>query len=297
MNILISGGTGFIGKALCSLLTSKGHTLYVLTRNSRAAEQSNIYYIKWQATDETLPIPYVDAVINLAGEPINSGRWTETRKQQIVSSRVTTTQALLHQLSKQSNLPHVFINASAIGYYGTSLTETFTENNRNAGNDFLATTVEKWEAEAKQAENLGMRTVFTRFGIVLGNGGALPSMTLPYRIFLGGTIGSGKQWVSWIHVEDVARMIVFALENEQIIGPINVTAPKPLTMKEFGNVIGNVMKRPHWIPVPSFALKLILGEMSILVLEGQRVLPEKAMQHGFTFAYPNLEEALSTILK
>lgn len=252
--------------------------------------------MKWQATDEELPISSIDAVINLAGEPINSGRWTKTKKAQIVSSRVNTTDGLLRQLAKLKKCPRVFINASAIGYYGTSLTETFTENS-DSGNDFLATTVQSWEAKASYAKNLGIRTVFTRFGIVLGNGGALPNMTLPYRLFIGGTIGSGKQWVSWIHIQDAARLIAFALENEHIEGPINVTSPTPITMKEFGQIISKVMKRPYWIPVPSFILKCVLGEMSILVLEGQQAIPEKACKHGFTFSYPHLEEALSTILR
>ncbi len=252
--------------------------------------------MKWQATDEELPISSIDAVINLAGEPINSGRWTKTKKAQIVSSRVNTTDGLLRQLAKLKKRPRVFINASAIGYYGTSLTETFTENSRS-GNDFLATTVQSWEAKASYAKNLGIRTVFTRFGIVLGNGGALPNMTLPYRLFIGGTIGSGKQWVSWIHIQDAARMIAFVLENEHIEGPINVTSPTPITMKEFGQIISKVMKRPYWIPVPSFILKCVLGEMSTLVLEGQQAIPEKACKHGFTFSYPHLEEALSIILR
>lgn len=296
MKIAISGGTGFIGQSLCTHLASKGHTIYVLTRSSKPSVQPNIEYIKWSADETVFPIPSIDAFINLGGESISSGRWTEKKKTQIIESRVFTTQGILRQLSALPKYPKTFINASAIGYYGTSLTHTFTEHDTRNGEDFLAATVMRWENEAKKAKDLGMRTVLTRFGIVLGEGGALPKMTLPYQFFAGGTLGSGQQWVSWVHIDDVSKMIAFALENEQIEGPLNITAPHPVRMKEFGKTIAKVLHKPHWIPAPSFALKLALGEMSTLVLEGQKVLPEKAMHNGYVHSYDNLEKALTTIL-
>ncbi|UOY91807.1 TIGR01777 family oxidoreductase [Ectobacillus sp. JY-23] len=294
MKIAISGGTGFIGQALATHLISKGHTVSVLTRSNRTAHDG-ITYVRWNAADDTFPLPAVDAVINLAGESLNSGRWTETKKQQILNSRLSTTQGILRQLASLSKRPKIFINASAVGYYGTSLTQTFTELDE-PGDDFLATTVKLWEQEAKKAEDLGMRTVLARFGIVLGGGGALPKMILPYRLFAGGTVGSGKQWLSWVHIEDVTNMISFCLDYQDISGPVNITSPHPVTMEEFGKTIAKTMHKPHWLPAPAFAVKLALGEMSILVLEGQKALPKKVIQHGYTHTYKDLEIALSTLL-
>jgi uncharacterized protein (TIGR01777 family) len=194
--------------------------------------------------------------------------------------------------------PPVWVNASAIGYYGTSESEVFTEAEKKHGTDFLAEVVKAWETKANEASSLGCRTIFTRFGLILGKGGGvLPQLTLPYRFFAGGTVGSGDQWVSWIHIEDVARLIKETIDNERYKGPVNTTAPNPVTMKEFGEIIGDVLKRPHWLPAPSFMFKLVFGEMSMLILKGQQVLPEKAMHNGFTFKYPNLKRALQDLLQ
>ncbi|MCP8970987.1 TIGR01777 family oxidoreductase [Ectobacillus ponti] len=298
MEIAISGGTGFIGKALSAHLAAQGHTVYILTRHSGITSANrNIQYLKWSAQDPALPIRSLDAFINLAGEPINSGRWTESKKAQILNSRVDTVKGILRQLQALPRKPKVFINASAIGYYGPSPDKTFTEDDRRPGHDFLAQTVVRWEEEAGKAEEMGIRTVLTRFGIVLGQkGGALPRIVLPYKLFIGGTVGSGRQWMSWVHLDDVVGMLAFALENEAVRGPLNITAPAPVTMKEFGQTIAKVIRRPHWIPVPAFALKLLLGEMSTLVLDGQRVLPERAVQHGYVHKYPDLQQALHNIL-
>ncbi|MDM5186971.1 TIGR01777 family oxidoreductase [Bacillus sp. DX4.1] len=298
MNIAISGGTGFIGKPLSQFLSMKGHTIYILTRQARNnTTKSNIQYVQWDATSSTFPLSSVDVVINLAGEPINNGRWTKQQKDNIITSRIHTTKGLIHQLQTMQTKPHTFINASAIGYYGTSETKSFTEQSREYGNDFLATTVKLWEKEADQAISLGIRTVYTRFGIVLGkDGGALPKMLLPYQLFSGGTIGSGNQWLSWIHLDDAIRMIHFAIETKEIEGPLNITAPEPATMKEFGKMIASVMHRPHWLPVPAFALQTLLGEMSMLVLQGQHVLPDKAVQHGYQHSFPTLKQALQNII-
>ncbi|MBO9130970.1 TIGR01777 family oxidoreductase [Bacillus sp. 165] len=299
MDIMLSGGTGFIGKALTSYLISQGHRIYVLTRReNHPADSENLQYVQWDPSHSSLPFSSIDAVINLAGEPINSGRWTPSKKEQIMNSRITSTRALITHLKQLDHLPKTFINASAVGYYGTSLFETFTEDNLKHGTDFLAQTVVNWENEAQKADQLGIRTIYARFGIVLGkNEGALPRMILPYQLFIGGTIGSGDQWVSWIHLDDAVKMIAFALENEAVSGPLNVTAPHPVTMKQFGKTISKVLNRPHWIPVPEFVLRGLLGEMSSLIVDGQKVLPKKAMNNDYVHSYSNIEEALFDILK
>ncbi|WP_459502213.1 TIGR01777 family oxidoreductase [Bacillus sp. C1] len=298
MKIAISGGTGFIGKALTNFLSLKGYTIYILTRKKREhPHNSNIHYIQWDTRSHKFPLTSIDVVINLAGESINNRRWTKKQKENILTSRLHTTKGLIRQLQTLQTKPHTFINASAIGYYGTSETKVFTEQNEEHGSDFLATTVKFWEEAAAQATSLGIRTIYSRFGIVLGkDGGALPKMLLPYQLFIGGTIGSGNQWLSWIHLDDVIRMIDFAINTKEIEGPLNITAPNPTRMKEFGKALSIVMHRPHLLPVPAFALHALLGEMSMLVLQGQHVLPNKAIQHGYQYSFPTLEYALQNIL-
>ncbi|WP_044895129.1 TIGR01777 family oxidoreductase [Bacillus alveayuensis] len=300
MKIAIAGGTGFVGKALTSYLEKQGHDIYILTRKPRASTNDRIHYIEW-LTPESQPEKYIssiDAFINLAGEPINSGRWTERQKQRIINSRLSATRAVLELIRKLDKKPQVLINASAIGIYGTSWNEVFTESSTKTGSDFLARTVIVWEEEAKKAEQLGIRTVLARFGMILGKEeGALPRIVLPYKLFIGGTVGSGDQWLSWVHIKDVVRSIEFILNNENISGAVNITAPHPTKMKEFGQTIAKVLHRPHWLPVPDFALRLLLGEMSILVLEGQRVFPEKLQKFRFNFSFSSLEEALYDILQ
>ncbi|MEN1938179.1 TIGR01777 family oxidoreductase [Paenibacillus sp. 102] len=297
MKIAISGGTGFIGKALANFLSLKGYTIYILTRKKRKNPlNSNICYIQWDTRSHKFPLTSIDVVVNLAGESINNGRWTKKQKENIVASRLHTTNSLIRQLQTLQKKPHTFINASAIGYYGTSETKTFTEQNKENGSDFLATTVKLWEEAASNATSLGIRTIYTRFGIVLGkDGGALPKMLLPYKLFIGGTIGSGNQWLSWIHLDDVIRMIDFAIHTKEIEGPLNITAPEPTTMKEFGKTLSVMTHRPHWLPVPSFVLHALLGEMSMLVLQGQYVLPDKAMKHGYQYSFSTLKHALQNI--
>lgn len=298
MKVAITGGTGFIGKALSQFLSRKGWIVYILTRQTKEDHSNpNIQYVQWNTTSKTFPLSSVDVVINLAGEPLNNKRWTEKQKENIITSRTHTTKRLIQQLQTIQTKPHTFINASAIGYYGTSETKSFTEHNEEHGTDFLARTVKEWEKEARRAESLGIRTIYARFGIVLGrDGGALPKMLLPYQLFAGGTIGSGKQWLSWIHLDDVVRMIHFAIETKEIEGALNITGPKPATMKEFGKTISHVIHRPYWLPVPSFALHALLGEMSMLILQGQHVIPNKALQHGFRHSFPHLKEALQHII-
>ncbi|MED2753947.1 TIGR01777 family oxidoreductase [Bacillus thuringiensis] len=297
MKIAISGGTGFIGKYLSTFFVQKGYTVYILTRK-KTTETSDpkLQYVQWTPDLQTFPLSSIDVVINLAGESINS-RWTKKQKKAILNSRIQTTKGLIKQLQALHKKPHTFINASAIGYYGTSEVESFTEQQETPGNDFLAETVFLWEQEAAKACSLGIRTIYTRFCVVLGaDGGALPKMLLPYQFYIGGTIGSGKQWLSWIHIDDVVRMMDFIIHKKEIDGPLNMTAPTPIRMKEFGKTIAAATRKPHWLPVPSFMLHALLGEMSILVLEGQHVLPSKAIKHGYQYTFPAIDHALQNIL-
>jgi uncharacterized protein len=301
VRIAIAGGTGLIGQALTDRLIDKGHSIYILTRNSSNKKQKpNVTYVEWLkdgATPENTLVG-VDAFVNLSGESINSGRWTEEQKRKIVDSRISSAREMNRIISALQNKPEVLVNASAVGFYGTSLKQTFTEEATTPGSDFLASTVYAWEKEAEQAKSEGVRTVFSRFGIVLDKEeGALPRMLLPYKMFFGGKIGSGEQWMSWVHIKDVAGAITFSIENTSIEGPVNVTAPNPKQMKDFGKIIGNVIGRPHWFPTPGFALKAALGEMSVLVLEGQKVLPKKLEQNGYIFFYTHLDAALSDLLQ
>ncbi|TKC16050.1 TIGR01777 family oxidoreductase [Robertmurraya kyonggiensis] len=290
MKIVIAGGTGFVGKALTKRLIEKGHEVIILTRK-KSQIGGNPAYLQWLNERKTPTIQDLDVMINLAGESLSSGRWTTERKERILSSRMEATEAVLDLMKKSP--PKTFINASAIGYYGTSLTDKFTEENETAGTDFLATTVKKWEEIALKSTT---RTVLCRYGIILDKTeGALPRIVLPYKLFAGGTVGSGKQWTSWIHIQDVVEATLFLIEHEEIAGPVNFTAPNPVSMKELGQAIGKAMKRPHWMPAPTFALRIALGEMSLLVLEGQRVLPEKLQQAGFQFLFEKVEEALVNI--
>ncbi|PHD57889.1 TIGR01777 family protein [Bacillus toyonensis] len=297
MKIAISGGTGFIGKYLSTFFIQKGYTVYILTRKNKIETSNpNLQYVQWTPDLPTFPLSSIDIVINLAGESINS-RWTKKQKEAILNSRIQATRGLIKQLQTLSTKPHTFINASAIGYYGTSETESFTEQQETPGNDFLAETVFLWEQEACKARSLEIRTIYARFGVILGaDGGALPKMLLPYQFYIGGTIGSGNQWLSWIHIDDVVRMIDFIIHKEEINGPLNITAPLPIRMKEFGETMATIMKKPHWLPVPSFMLHALLGEMSILVLEGQHVLPSKAIEHGYQYTFPTIDHALQNIL-
>lgn len=299
MKIAIAGGTGFVGRALCKTFSREGHEIIVLTRNKRKKTHSNITYAEW-LNDKELDASIfndVNVIINLAGESINA-RWTKKKKVQILNSRLTAVKAIHKLIQQLEKKPNVYIQASAIGFYGTSETETFTEQASKPGHDFLAHVASKWEEAGKVIENEGIRTVYMRFGLILSkDDGALPRIILPYKWFFGGKLGKGNQWASWVHIEDVCSMIRFAIENENINGPLNVTAPNPVTMNELGKTAAKILKRPHWLSVPAFALKLILGEMSTLVLDGQRVLPEKALENGFHFQFETLDEALENLFQ
>ncbi len=297
MKVAITGGSGFVGQEITKQLTDKGHEVFILTRSKKPSNGS-VHMVNWlsEGAQPEIHVEGVDVWINLAGSSINEGRWTNEQKQKIYQSRMKATDEVLRIFGKVSKKPSVLINASAIGIYPTSEQITYTEESSAQGTDFLANTVKDWEEKASEASQYGTRIAYGRFGIILGKeDGALPLMALPYKMCVGGQIGTGNQWVSWVHVSDVAKSILYAIENEDFKGPFNVTSPDPKRMNDFGNLLGEVLNRPHWLPVPSIALKLALGDKSQLVLEGQRVMPEKLLMHGFKFSYPDLKTALKNI--
>ncbi len=296
MKIAVTGGTGFIGSALCDRLTELGHALVLIS--SRPAPTQPLPKREWVTWQPSKPgkweeaVEGVDAVINLAGEPIPAKRWSAAQKEKIRSSRINTTRALVVAMGKAKMKPRLLINSSAIGYYGPRGDEAVVEETE-PGNDFVSQVCVEWEEEAQKAESLGVRVVCLRTGVVLGKGGgALAKMVLPFKLFVGGPIASGKQWVSWIQLEDEVGLIAHVLEKEDASGAVNATAPDPVTMKELCQTLGKVLHRPSWATVPAFALRVLLGEMADMVVTGQRVLPEKALQLGYTFKYPDLTEAL-----
>jgi uncharacterized protein (TIGR01777 family) len=302
MNILITGATGFVGRRLCEMLHQAGHTVRALSRDSVAAKQ-RVPHLKevfpWNPLQELPPLRAFegcDAVINLAGESI-AGRWTAPKKQLIRDSRVLGTKNLVNALAQLSSRPKVLISASAIGYYGDRGEETLTED-AAPGSDFLAQVCRDWENEALKAESLGMRVVRLRIGLVLGRGGGTLQALLPlFRVGLGGPLGSGRQWWSWIHRDDLCRLIVQILANESISGPVNATAPQPVRQKEFAQVLGRVLRRPAFLPTPAFALKIALGEFADGILASQRALPRRAQEMGYRFQFEELEGALREILQ
>jgi uncharacterized protein len=299
MEIVIAGGSGFIGQNLTDFLIKIGHEVTILTRTKKI-DSTTVSYVSWlnEGSAPEKELGTVDVIINLAGVSINEGRWSEKHQQQIYQSRMRATDELIRIISALPQKPSALINASAIGIYPTSVEAVYTEKSQMVADDFLGKTVYEWENKAKVVDKLGVRCVLMRFGVVLGNeAGALPLMVLPYKFFVGGRVGSGKQWVSWVHIQDVIRAIAFAVENKQIHGPVNVTAPNPLRMNEFGKSIAAVLHRPHWIPVPAFAMKLLLGKKSKLVLEGQHVLPRVLVEEKFDFLFPTIDSALEDLFR
>ncbi|GEL78155.1 TIGR01777 family oxidoreductase [Tenuibacillus multivorans] len=301
MRFLIAGGTGFIGSRLTQYLKDQGHELFILTSHpSKHDDEPQVSYIGWlhpRSHPET-ELEHIDACINLAGTSLNSGRWTENRKQQILESRMITTREFIRVMGALSEKPSVYINASAIGFYGTSDEQIFTEETIMPGHDFLAEVCSVWEKEAQEAEPLNIRTILARFGVILDKKqGALPKVALPYHLMAGGPLGNGEQWMSWIHIDDVVRAIDFIVHQQDISGPINLTAPTPTRNKDFGRALAKTLHKPHWLPAPSFAIRTLLGEMSILVLKGQYVYPKKLEDNGYEFKYPQLHEAIENIYK
>ncbi|MCJ8283031.1 MAG: TIGR01777 family oxidoreductase [Rivularia sp. ALOHA_DT_140] len=305
MKVAITGATGFVGSRLVKRLQEQGVKIMVLTRNTENARKifpvdayPNVEIVaytpnvsgSWQNE-----IANCEGIVNLAGAAISEGRWTTERKQEILNSRKLTTQKIVEAIANSAAKPQVLVNASAIGYYGTSETASFDENSPS-GSDFLAQVCQAWEAEAQKVTDSNVRLVILRFGIVLGMGGALGKMITPFKLFAGGPIGSGEQWFSWIHIDDIVSLIIQSLTRTDMSGVYNATAPHPVRMAELSSSMGKVMNRPSWLPVPAFAIEAMLGDGAVVVLEGQKVLPKRALESGFKYGYSDLEPALKEIL-
>lgn len=297
MKIVLAGATGFIGKFLIRSLQKAGHSITLLTRRSITVKDATV--LMWDARTLGKWSEYVDgadAVINLSGESIAAKHWSAGQKKRLTDSRILSTRVLVQAMAMASQKPRTLINASAVGYYGHvpegDVTESFVP-----ADDFMGRLCRDWEVEALKAEDFGVRVVLPRIGIVLGgDGGALQKMVLPFKFFVGGPLGSGQQWMPWIHRDDVIAGFQFLLYHPAIYGAVNFTAPDPVQMKEFCKTIGNILHRPSWAPVPSWVLKLLLGEMSAIVLNGQKAVPKKLIEAGFEFKYTDLEKALLAAL-
>jgi hypothetical protein len=299
MNIFMTGGTGFVGTYLSQKLISEGHRVTILTQppGDAALKIAGLSYLdgnptikgKWQES-----VKEHDVIINLAGASIFS-RWTAEQKKILRDSRMDTTRNVVEALPADASKVTLF-STSAVGYYGFHEDEEMTEN-MPAGDDFLAQLARDWEQEALRAQDKGARVVITRFGIVLGkNGGALGQMIPLFKYFLGGPLGNGKQWFSWVHMQDLAEAFAFLLTHLEIEGAVNLCAPQPVRNADLGKAIGKILHRPSFIPAPSFMIKLILGEFGSVLLKGQRVIPRRLLDAGFKFKYPNIEEALKGII-
>lgn len=302
MKILVTGSTGLVGTALTQELQRAGHNVCRLVRPGTSAEAIRTaqgFDVNWNPSTGELGGAAVgaDAVINLAGASIVEGRWTPQRKQLLRTSRVETTRALVSALAKMSARPRVLISASATGYYGDRGDETLTEASE-PGNDFLSGIAKEWETEAIKAEVLGIRVVRARFGVILSkHGGALPQMMRPFQFGVGGKIGTGRQWMSWITLDDVVAILRLALETGHITGPLNVVSPQPVTNAEFTKTLAAALHRPALFPAPAFALRLLLGEMAdALLLSSQRVLPARLQKLNYQSLHADLPTALSALL-
>lgn len=293
MHCLITGGTGFIGSALCSRLAAEGHTLTVLSRDpGRAVRVLPPGTRCIRAVAELGAAERVDAVVNLAGEPIADARWSAARKRLLAASRIDLTRDLVAWMARAERRPAVLVSASAIGFYGDQGDTPLSEDSAPAP-EYQHDLCRAWEEAARGAEALDVRTVVLRIGVVVGRaGGFLQKMLPPFRLGLGGPVGHGRQWMSWVHRDDVIGMIAWALEREDLRGVLNATAPAPVTSREFARTLGAVLHRPAVLPLPAPVLKLAFGEMSRLLLTGQRVLPARAEREGYQFRYPVLEAAL-----
>lgn len=297
MRVAIAGGTGFIGRALTKALLERNDEVYIISRQSSSgrSEPSGITRFTWSEL-EAVPalLEGIDAIVNLTGESINQ-RWTSAAKQRVMQSRMTAAAHIAKLMQSLKYKPPLVVNASGISAYGISPDGIFDESSPTKVTDFLSEVVQKWEQAADTIP--AKRLVKLRVGVVLDKKeGAFPLMTMPYRLFGGGKIGSGKQWLSWIHLEDMIQLILFILDNEDISGPVNGSSPDPVTNDAFGRAIGKAMGRPHWFPVPAALMRVLFGEMSTLLLDGQRALPRKALEHGFTFKYPTVDAAMNELV-
>lgn len=304
--VVLTGGTGLIGKALTQALTARGDKVVLLVRNPEKAksELPNLAgYYAWDAMSEggewTTAMASADAVVHLAGTPV-AARWNDEYKKQIYDSRIISTRNLVRTIAQSQAKPKVFVTASGVGYYGNqgySNDEPMLDESAPPAADFLAKVCIDWEKEAFEAEKFGVRAVAIRTGVVLSTkGGALEKMLTPFKLFAGGPLGSGKQWVSWIHIDDQVGLYLFAIDNEMVTGALNAVSPNPVQMQKLAETLGKVLSRPAIFPVPKAALELLFGEAASVIAEGQRVSPKRALELGFSFNYPTLEGALRDLI-
>ena len=300
MKILITGGTGFVGTQLTSRLIQDKSEVTIVTRSFKGAKGS-LPGISYLEGDPTKKGPWQEAIkdhnaiINLAGASIFS-KWTEEQKKAIRESRVSTTRNIVEGIPSHPENPFTLISTSAVGYYGFHGDEEVNEDSPH-GADFLARIAVEWEGEALKAGDKGARVVITRFGIVMGEkGGALSQMIPLFKKYIGGPIGSGKQWFSWVHIRDLAEAFAFLLKHPEISGPVNVSSPNPVRNKDLAKALGKALHKPSFIPAPGFMIKLVLGEFGSVILEGQKVIPRKLLESGFVFEYPTIERALQGIV-
>jgi len=301
--VVVTGATGFIGKALCFRLLEENYDVVALSRSKEKGEKifgTGVTVVGWDGKSSKAWQDYANgayAIVNLAGENIGSGRWTTEKKHAILQSRLDAGRAVVEALKSVYNKPEVIIQASAIGYYGSREDEIIDES-FSVGEGFLADVVKKWELSTQEVESYKTRRVIIRSGVVIGKeGGAVLRLIKPFRLFVGGHLGSGKQWFSWIHLEDEVEAILFLMQREDLKGVFNLTAPRQLIQKDFARIMGKVMKRPSWFPVPSFVFRLFFGEMAKeMLLSGQRVVPRRLLEAGYRFVYPQAELALNEIL-
>ncbi|NJH81476.1 TIGR01777 family protein [Staphylococcus hyicus] len=295
-NILVTGGTGLVGTALVdAILKESDDNIYILTRSNRTSDQRRVSYINWKNEKWEVQVPDIHIVINLAGATLNK-RWTATHKQLMMTSRIQATHALFELFENRTHQPNILFNASAMGYYPPSKKDAYTEYYKTLPHDFLSEIVYQWEREADHFSTLGTRVIKGRFGLILSHqGGALPMMALPYQYGVGGKVGDGKQWYSWIHINDLVQSILFLIKHPDAQGVYNLNAPLPETQNDFGIALSRALHRPHYTRVPTLVMRIILGEMSTLILDTQYMVPERIQMLGFKFEYPELNSALHAI--
>lgn len=294
MKLLITGGTGFIGSALCSRLLADNHEVIILSRTPQRvkAPMQGISVLSQLKDGQVF-----DIVINLAGEPIANKRWSQSQQQEIINSRIAITQQLISYFKGLSTKPELFISGSAIGYYGIGQTDEPIDESSAPDNSFSSQLCQQWEAEARQAQQLGIRTCLLRTGIVLGHGGALAKMMPLFKLGLGGQIGQGKQWMPWVHLDDLVGIILYCITDTKVEGAINGTAPVPVTNQEFSRTLAAVLHRPCVVPLPAVVVKLLMGQMGEeLLLAGKKILPQKIIAAGYQFKYNQLKQALLDIV-
>ena len=300
MKILITGGTGFVGTQLTSRLIQDKHEVTILSRSAKRSGEVPIgmSYLQGDPTQKGSwqeAIKNHDAAVNLAGASIFA-KWTEEHKKAIRESRVSTTRNIVEGIPSRPQKPFTFFSTSAVGYYGFCGDQELTEESSH-GDDFLARIAVEWEGEALKAKEKGARVVITRFGIVMGEkGGALGQMIPLFKKFIGGPIGSGRQWFSWVHIKDLAEAFSFLLKHPEISGPVNVCAPNPVRNKDLAIALGKALHRPSFMPAPGSMIKLVLGEFGSVILEGQRVIPKRLLESGFAFKYPAIDKALQEVV-